>query len=186
MHTPRQKNTFPKFRVCKRQKISSTSTIVGLFHVGYQNDQHITRNIFHPTFKKVPARNPTKDICSYTVLLVGPEVPLRHCQTTYYKSKQSASSLFLSKRLAVFWYLSSSFLLLCKERRAVLVEDLPGSTGCCWLSFSPPLKRTIFSFLTISLYLHPLLFKPISECPTRKCLNENRLFLLGHVPVWSV
>ena len=83
MHTPRQKNTFPKFRVCKRQKISSTSTIVGLFHVGYQNDQHITRNIFHPTFKKVPARNPTKDICSYTVLLVGPEVPLRHCQTTY-------------------------------------------------------------------------------------------------------
>ena len=83
MHTPRQKNTFPKFRVCKRQKMSSTSTIVGLFHVGYQNDQHITRNIFHPTFKKVPARNPTKDICSYTVLLVGPEVPLRHCQTTY-------------------------------------------------------------------------------------------------------
>ena len=83
MHTPRQKNTFPKFRVCKRQKISSTSTIVGLFHVGYQNDQHITRNIFHPTFKKVPARNPTKDICSYTVPLVGPKVPLRHCETTY-------------------------------------------------------------------------------------------------------
>ena len=83
MHTPRQKNTFPKFRVCKRQKISSTSTIVGLFHVGYQNDQHITRNIFHPTFKNVPTRNPTKDICSYTVPLVGPEVPLRHCETTY-------------------------------------------------------------------------------------------------------
>ena len=83
MHTHWQKNTFSKFRVCKWQKISSTSTKVGLFHVGYQNDQHITRNIFHPTFKKVPTRIPTKDICSYTVLLVGPEVPLRHCQTTY-------------------------------------------------------------------------------------------------------
>ena len=41
--------------------------------------------------------------------------------------------------------------------------------------------------MTISLYLHPL--KPefqISECPSRKCLNENTPFLLGHVPVWSV
>ena len=84
MHTPRQKNTFPKLRVCKRQKISSTSTKVGLFHVGCQNDQHITRNIFHPTFKKVPTRNPSMDICSHTVPLVGPKVPLRHCQTTYY------------------------------------------------------------------------------------------------------
>ena len=86
MHTPRQKNTFSKSRVCKRQKISSTSTKVGLFQEGYQNDRHITRNIFHPTFKKVPSRNPTKDLCSYTVLLVGPEVPLRRCKTTYYNS----------------------------------------------------------------------------------------------------
>ena len=78
-----RKILFQSLECAKDKKISSTSTKVGLFHVGYQNDQHITRNIFHPTFKKVPARNPTKDICSYTVLLVGPEVPLRHCQTTY-------------------------------------------------------------------------------------------------------
>ena len=31
------------------------STKVGIFHVGYQNDQHLTRNIFHPTFKKGPS-----------------------------------------------------------------------------------------------------------------------------------
>ena len=81
-----RKILFQSLECAKDKKISSTSTKVGLFHVGYQNDQHITRNIFHPTFKKVPTRNPTKDICSYTVLLVGPEVPLRHCQTTYYNS----------------------------------------------------------------------------------------------------
>ena len=28
---------------------------VGFFHAGYQNDQHLPRNIFHPTFKKGPS-----------------------------------------------------------------------------------------------------------------------------------
>ena len=35
---------------------------------------------------------------------------------------------------------------LCLLRFALLEEHLTGNTGCCWLSFSRPLKRTIFSF----------------------------------------
>ena len=73
-------------------------------------------------------------------------------------------SLFLSKLLS-FDLCLWRFFLFCKEKFALLAEHLPGNTGCCWLSFSPPLKRTIFSFLIISLHCKPKPCKAYRELP---------------------